>query len=49
MLIPTDGRLSTLSRQIASSIAVVEYYGRYYEGLLVVCPLELKREFDNSI
>jgi hypothetical protein len=26
--------------------AVVEIYGRYYEGLFVICPLELKREFD---
>ena len=22
---------------------------RYYEGLFVICPLELKREFENSI
>jgi hypothetical protein len=38
--------LSTHCSHTRCSEAVIESYGRYYEGLFVFRPLELKREFD---
>ena len=42
----SEGPWPTLTRRLRYSETAVQTRGRYYEGLFVICPLELKRELD---